>query len=282
MSSMTLIEAAEFVMGSDRFYREEGPAHPRTVDAFWFDTNPVTNAEFAEFVEATGYITVAERPAVINGLRQDPGSLVFTPTTGPVDLADWHQWWSWIPGAQWRNPGGAGTDIAGKMDHPVVHVAYEDAAAYANHVGKRLPTEAEHEYASGAGAGTAFAWGDEPNVDGQLMANWWQGSFPYENAGARGWVGTSPVGSFPANRFGLYDTIGNVWEWTSDLFAHYGHTTPARSLTLHSESRPRVLKGGSFLCTPQYCLRFRPSARSSQTPDSSTSHIGFRCAKTPE
>ena len=282
MDGMVLIDAASFIMGSDRFYREEGPAHPREVDSYWIDARPVTNRQFTEFVHATGYVTVAERPVRLLEGDQAPGSLVFTPTAYPVDLSDWRQWWRWVPGACWRAPEGPGSDIADKLDHPVVHVAYDDAAAYAHWAGKRLPTEAEHEYASGAGTTTAFAWGDEPHLDGRLMANWWQGEFPYNNKGAIGWVGTSPVASFPPGRHGLFDTIGNVWEWTSDMFAGHGEQAPLRGLPLHSSLRTRVLKGGSFLCAPQYCLRFRPAARSSQAPDSSASHIGFRCARTPE
>lgn len=276
---MVLLEAARFTMGSDRFYREETPAHERAVDAFWIDTHPVTNRQFAAFIMDTGHVTVAERPAPGPDGDQPPGSLVFTPTAGPVSLSDWRQWWRWVPGASWREPQGPGSNLEGLDDHPVTHVAFDDASAYARWAGKRLPTEVEHEYASGGGATSSYAWGDDPHRNGQLMANWWQGNFPYENTGR--WTGTSPVGSFPANVHGLFDTIGNVWEWTSDVFAIHGEQLQTRGLPLHSSSLPRVLKGGSFLCTPQYCLRFRPSARSSQTPDSSTSHIGFRCAMTP-
>lgn len=281
---MTYIPGGRFVMGSDRYYREEGPAHEKYVDPFWIDTTPVTNRDFATFVQATGYVTLAERPfEVAPGDTRAPGSLVFTPTDGPVDLRDWRKWWTWTPGAHWRDPRGTGVGIDTLLDHPVVHIALEDANTYARWSGKRLPTEAEHEYASGAGVGTAFSWGDEPLKDGTLMANWWQGRFPYENLGEHSTTGTSPVGAFPGNTFGLVDMIGNVWEWTADAFRpHQEQQTDHQGLPMYPRDVPQVVKGGSFLCSPHYCLRFRPSARSAQTPDSATSHIGFRCALTPE
>jgi len=202
-------------MGSTSFYPEEAPIHTVTVAAFAVERHPVTNAQFAEFVSATGYVTVAEQPidpalypgADANELRA--GAMVFSPTPGPVDLRDWRRWWVWVPGASWRHPFGPDSDVAAHGDHPVVQVAYPDAAAYARWIGRRLPTEAEWEYAARGGAATTYAWGDEEKPDGKLMANTWQGSFPYRNDGALGWIGTSPVGAFPPNDFGLVDMIGN-------------------------------------------------------------------------
>ena len=298
------LPGGEFRMGSTSFYPEEAPIHTVTVAPFAIERHPVTNAQFAEFVDATGYVTVAERPmdpALYPGVAQEdllPGALVFRPTAGPVNLSDWRQWWDWAPGAHWRTPYGAGSDIAGREDHPVVQVAYTDAAAYAAWAGRRLPTEAQWEYAAGAGATTTYAWGDEPTLDGNLMANTWQGRFPYRNDGAQGvgatrWVGTSPIGTFPPNGFGLLDMIGNVWEWTTTPYSARGHALrdagadgssldqPANSCCPPpADPDPSViqsLKGGSHLCAPDYCLRYRPAARSPQSQDSSTTHIGFRC-----
>ena len=283
-----------FRMGSTSFYPEEAPIHTATVAAFAIECHPVTNAQFAQFVEDTGYLTVAERPldpALYPGVAPEdllPGALIFRSTPGPVNLADWRQWWDWAPGANWRAPFGAGSDIAGKDDHPVVQVAYPDAGAYAAWAGRRLPTEAEWEYAAGAGSTTAYAWGEEPTVDGRLMANTWQGRFPYRNDGALGldnqrWTGTSPVGTFPPNGFGLVDMIGNVWEWTTTLYSARGHVIdapPSSCCPIPADPDPSViqcLKGGSHLCAPEYCLRYRPAARSPQSQDSSSTHIGFRC-----
>ena len=281
-------------MGSTSFYPEEAPIHLVTVAPFAIERHPVTNAEFAEFVDATGYVTVAERPmdpALYPGVAQEdllPGALIFRPTAGPVNLNDWRQWWDWAPGAHWRRPYGEGSDIADREDHPVVQIAYPDAGAYAAWAGRRLPTEAEWEYAAGAGATTAYAWGDEPTVDGTVMANTWQGRFPYRNDGAQGvgtsrWIGTSPVGTFPPNEFGLFDMIGNVWEWTTTLYSPRGHVIdapPSSCCPIPADPDPSViqcLKGGSHLCAPEYCLRYRPAARSPQSQDSSSTHIGFRC-----
>ncbi len=282
-------------MGSTSFYPEEAPIHTATVAAFAIERHPVTNAQFAAFVQETGYITVAERPldpALYPGVAEEdlrPGALIFRSTPGPVNLDDWRQWWDWAPGANWRAPCGAGSDISGKDDHPVVQVAYPDAGAYAAWAGRRLPDEAEFEYAAGAGATTTYAWGEEPRLDGQLMANTWQGRFPYRNDGAQGtmgtkrWTGTSPVGTFPPNAFGLLDMIGNVWEWTTTKYSERGHVLDGPRKTCcptSAEPDPSViqtLKGGSHLCAPEYCHRFRPSARSPQSQDSSTTHIGFRC-----
>ena len=288
------LPGGEFAMGSTSFYPEEAPIHTVTVGAFAIERHPVTNAAFAEFVDDTGYVTVAERPldpALYPGVApQDllPGALIFRPTPGPVNLSDWRQWWDWAPGAYWRRPYGAGSDVAGREDHPVVQIAYPDAAAYATLAGRRLPTEAEWEYAAGAGSVTAYAWGDEPMVDGRLMANTWQGNFPYRNDGAQGvgtsrWVGSSPVGTFPPNDFCLFDMIGNVWEWTTTLYSERGHVMdapPSSCCPIPAEPDPtvtQVLKGGSHLCAPEYCHRYRPAARSPQSQDSSSTHIGFRC-----
>lgn len=275
-------------MGSTSFYPEEAPIHTVTVAAFAVERHPVTNIQFAEFISATSYLTVAERPldpALYPGVAPAdllPGALVFRPTTGPVDLRDWRQWWDWAPGASWRHPFGPDSDIADKDHHPVVQVAYPDAAAYARWVGRRLPTEAEWEFAARGGSSTTYAWGNEATPGGQLMANTWQGRFPYRNDGALGWNGTSPVGTFPANAFGLVDMIGNVWEWTTTEYsAHHrvGAADPccAPSSVWADPTINQVLKGGSHLCAPEYCHRYRPAARSPQSRDTATTHIGFRC-----
>jgi sulfatase modifying factor 1 len=275
-----------FQMGSTTFYPEEAPVHPATVSPFAIERHPVTNAQYARFVEDTGYVTVAERPldpAAYPGVAAAdlvPGALIFRPTAGPVDLRDWRQWWDWAPDASWRRPRGPGSGIDDRPDHPVVQISYVDAAAYAQWAGRRLPTEAEWEYAARGGASTTYAWGEDVTPGGELMANTWQGRFPYRNDGAKGWVGTSPVGEFPPNAFGLVDMIGNVWEWTSTRYAaghrpvNTGCCPPARE---PDPSVNQTLKGGSHLCAPEYCHRYRPAARSSQSQDSATTHIGFRC-----
>jgi sulfatase modifying factor 1 len=296
---MVLIPAGTFRMGSEAFYPDERPVHERRVDAFELDRHPVTNADFATFVSDTGYTTVAERPldpVEFPDLAPEelvPGSMVFTPTQGPVDLSNWRAWWRWQPGASWRHPQGPGSDIDERMRHPVVHVAYADAGAYAEWAGKRLPTEAEHEYAARGGtSGTEFAWGDEPFPGGIPQAHTWIGRFPYDARGPYG-GGTAPVGSYPANGYGLLDMIGNVWEWTSDYYTprhlrladqpvdagRRANLLAAASPESGSTIPRRVLKGGSQLCSPEYCLRFRPAARSPQAEDTGMSHIGFRCAR---
>lgn len=295
-NDMVSLAGGTFAMGSDAFYPEEGPVHETHVGPFWIDRYAVTNRQFAEFVAATGYVTTAERPldpATFPGADLSstaPGSLVFTPTAGPVDLRDWRQWWRWVPGATWRHPRGPESDVDGLEDHPVVQVSFLDATAYAEWAGKRLPTEAEWELAARGGLARAtYEWGEEPNgAGGRLRANTWQGRFPYLNTGANGWVGTAPVGSFPPNGFGLFDMTGNTWEWTSDYWTDQHPTSracgcgpsPAREASLEpGDVTPRrVLKGGSHLCAPEYCLRYRPAARSPQAEDSATTHIGFRCA----
>jgi len=289
-------------MGSEDFYPEERPVRVVEVDGFWMDERPVTVAEFSRFVQATGYVTVAERPLdPVEYPDADPdllhpGSLVFHSTTGPVDLRDYMQWWDYVPGAQWRHPQGPGSTVEGLASHPVTQVTAEDADAYATWVGKELPTEAEWEFAARGGLeGAIFAWGNDFAPQGRLMANTWQGEFPWQNLMIDGFALTSPVGYFPANGYGLFDMTGNVWEWTSDYF-----TTPDPDAAEHACCAPhnprvttaegslvpdepgghiprRVTKGGSHLCAPNYCMRYRPAARQSEPIDTSTSHIGFRC-----
>jgi sulfatase modifying factor 1 len=286
---MAWVPEGTFLMGSGEFYPEEGPVRPVTVDGFWMDEHPVTVAEFRRFVKATGYVTLAERPldaASYPDADPDllhPGSLVFHMTTGPVDLRDVSNWWSYVPGAQWRHPEGPGSNLHGRERHPVTQVAYEDAEAYATWAGKALPTEAEWEFGARGGLeGARFAWGDDFAPKGTMMANTWQGEFPWQNLLTDGFGGTSPVGTFPPNGYGLSDVTGNVWEWTSDPFAPHGaeiaHACCAPSAPGSGEGFPRkVIKGGSHLCAPNYCLRYRPAARQSETVDTSTAHIGFRC-----
>jgi formylglycine-generating enzyme len=279
-----------FRMGSQQFYPDEGPVHDERVEPFAIEQHPVTNAQFSEFVSDTGYVTVAERPldeGLFPGLAPEelePGALVFTPTPGPVDLSNWRQWWGWSVGAEWRHPFGPESGIEDRADHPVVQVAYPDAEAYAVWAGRRLPSEAEWEYAARAGGTSTYAWGEELRPNGQLMANTWQGRFPYQNTGANGWVGTSPVGSFPSNGFGLSDMIGNVWEWTTTTYlARHAVASPCCGPSPLAKQPPddqttrKALKGGSHLCAPEYCLRYRPAARSPQSLDTATTHIGFRC-----
>ncbi len=283
-SSMVRIAGGAFTMGSDQHYPEESPARSVTVAAFEIAPQAVTNREFAAFVRATGYRTVAERPldpAQFPGAPAEnlhAGSMVFTGTSGPVDLRHLSQWWAWTPGANWRRPSGPGSTIADRADHPVVHVAYEDAAAYAVWAGGRLPTEAEWEFAARGGLeGAEFAWGDEPERPGERRANYWHGDFPWR--AERGYGRTSPVGSFPPNGYGLHDTAGNVWEWTSDRYADPAaeHDCCAPASEAATVDR-RVVKGGSFLCADSYCRRYRPAARRGQESDTGMSHIGFRIA----
>ncbi|AXL13677.1 formylglycine-generating enzyme family protein [Microbacterium foliorum] len=291
---MTRIPAGRLLMGSVDFYPEEGPVHEREIEAFDLDPYPVTNAEYLRFVTETGYVTVAERPLDprefpgADPATLVPGGLVFTPTDGPVNLNEWQRWWRWQPGAHWRAPEGPGSDVDGRLEHPVVQIAFEDASAYAAWAHKRLPTEAEWEWAARGGlVGARYAWGEELRPDGELMANTWQGDFPYRNSGAAGFIGTSATGAFPANGFGVHDMIGNVWEWTADTWSARHSMSPTiqpgerRNLLGVDAGGPprRVTKGGSHLCAPEYCRRYRPAARSSQTEDSATTHLGFRCAR---
>lgn len=284
LTDLVEIPAGVFRMGSTSFYPEEAPIHSVAVQQFALERHPVTNAQYAAFVDATGYVTLAEQeldPALYGDA--EPGALVFHPTDGPVDLRDWRQWWRWIPGASWRHPFGPDSTFEDRLDHPVVQVAYPDAAAFARWAGRRLPTEAEWEYAARAGSVSTYAWGEEEKPDGALMANTWQGDFPYRNDGALGWAGTSPVGTFSPNAWGLLDMIGNVWEWTTTEFsAHHRLEAPPKACCAPAgPARPDIsqtLKGGSHLCAPEYCHRYRPAARSPQSQDTATSHIGFRCA----
>lgn len=278
---MKRIPSGTFRMGSDAHYPEEAPVREVHLDAFSISPHAVTNAEYARFVEATGYVTVAERPldpadfpgAPAENLRA--GSLVFTRTRGPVDLRHLNLWWRWTPGASWRHPEGPGSSLAGRERHPVVHIAFEDAAAYATWAGLRLPTEAEWERAArGDVDGAAFTWGDQPEGDDVPLANYWHGDFPWRPD--PGYGTTAPVGSFPPNGYGLHDMAGNVWEWTTDFWAG----SEAASLDPRQPQfrvPRRIVKGGSFLCADSYCCRYRPAARRPQMVDSGMSHIGFRC-----
>jgi sulfatase modifying factor 1 len=338
LTELVPVPSGRFLMGSQGFYADEGPERVVEVDEFRIERHPVTNRQYAVFVEETGYVTVAERPPDPDDFPGAdpavlvPGGLVFTPTSGPVPLTDWSQWWRWQPGASWRSPEGPGSTVRGREDHPVVMVAFDDVTAYAQWAGRQLPTEVEFEYAARGGTSTGpYAWGAERAPGGQVMANTWHGRFPHVNEGARGWAGTSPVGTFPPNGYGLVDVIGNVWEWTTTLYATgadrdradalartgitngvsdripdpgggdesgslvHACCAPQRDLSMTSgvvdlerasrapgETQPRrVLKGGSHLCAPEYCLRYRPPARSPQSVDSATSHIGFRCVVRP-
>ena len=277
-------------MGDERFYPEERPIRRVEVDGFWMDERPVTAGEFRRFVRSTGYMTVAERPLDpaqypdADAELLVPGSLVFRKTPGPVSLDDFRNWWEYVPGAHWKRPGGPGTTINGRDRHPVVQVAYEDAEAYSAWAGKQLPSEAEWEFAARGGLERAvFSWGDEHFPNGRAMANTWQGEFPWQNLKLDGFEGTSPVGGFPPNGYGLFDMCGNVWEWTSERFAGESSGTPSPCCAPEPNraSAPhiprKVIKGGSHLCAPNYCLRYRPAARQAEAVDTSTGHIGFRC-----
>jgi formylglycine-generating enzyme required for sulfatase activity len=299
---MVWIAGGSFQMGSDRHYPEEAPSHRVRVDSFWIDRTPVTNRQFREFVKATGYVTVAEVPpdpkdylgALPHMLRA--GSLVFSPPKHAVDLRDWSQWWAFRFGASWRRPYGPRSSIGGLSDHPVVHIAYRDAEAYAAWAGKALPSEAEWEFAARGGLdGAEFAWGDELAPGGRPMANTWQGAFPQENLKLDGYERTSPVTAFPPNGYGLHDMIGNVWEWTTDWFSARHEADAPKACCIPANPRggreqesydpcqpniriPRkVVKGGSHLCALNYCRRYRPAARHAQPVDTSMSHVGFRC-----
>ena len=309
-ATMIALPGGTFTMGSEEFYPEEAPLRRVRVGPFEIDATPVTNHAFARFVAETGYVTFAELPPdpadypEMDPALAQPGSLVFTKSQGPVDLADPSQWWQFVIGADWRHPTGPESSLEGLDDHPVIHVVHEDAKAYADWAGKSLPTEAEWEYAARGGLeGREFAWGDELAPDGQWRANTWQGLFPFANQMLDGWERTSPTGSYAPNSFGLYDMIGNVWEWTEDWYAD-ASAAPARATRSSKPSccvadNPRgakifqswdpanvarkvprkVIKGGSHLCAPNYCQRYRPAARHPQAIDSSTSHIGFRCIR---
>jgi formylglycine-generating enzyme required for sulfatase activity len=311
--NMVWVPGGAFLMGSNEFYPEEGPVRTARVGGFWMDQHPVTVAEFRRFIKATGHITVAETtPDAVDFPDAEPeelvpGSLVFTPPGRPVPLDDFRHWWSWVPAAQWRQPEGPGSTLHGLDRHPVTHVAFSDAVAYAEWAGKALPTEAEWEFAARGGLeGATYAWGNEFAPRGRMMANTWQGDFPVHNDLLDGYARTSPVGKFPPNGYGLIDITGNVWEWTSEDYTsshtHADDTSravqaprdpamccgPQRQPTSAQSAQPdastpstKVIKGGSHLCAPNYCLRYRPAARQSQTTDTSTSHLGFRCIVRP-
>lgn len=299
---MIWLSGGTYRMGSDNHYPEEAPAHRVTVDGFAIDRHPVTNRQFRQFVKATGHVTFAE-------LCPDPkdypgalphmlfaGSLVFTRPNVEIDLRNWALWWTFMRGANWRHPYGPGSSVKHLDDHPVVHVTASDAQAYADWVGKDLPTEAEWEFAARSGLEEAeFAWGDELTPGGRYLANTWQGNFPLQNLEYDGYARTSPVTAFPANGYGIYDMIGNVWEWTKDWYTPR-HTADAQKaccipenprggseVQSHDPCTPnikiprRVLKGGSHLCAPNYCRRYRPAARHAQPIDTSACHVGFRC-----
>jgi len=299
---MVFVPGGSFWMGSDHHYPEEKPAHRVRVDGFLIDETPVTNADFAAFVAATGHRTFAEfapDPRDYPGILPEmlyAGSLVFREPTGRVDLRDWSQWWTFLKGANWRQPYGPRSSLAGLDDHPVIHVTYDDAMAYARWKGKDLPTEAEWEFAARGGLDRAeYAWGSELTPEGRYMANTWQGSFPTVNRQLDGYARTSPARAYPPNGYGLHDMIGNVWEWTSDWFASKHEADAGKACCIPRNPRgglesasydpclpdiriPRkVLKGGSHLCAPNYCRRYRPAARHAEAIDTSTSHVGFRC-----
>jgi sulfatase modifying factor 1 len=299
-SGMLWIPEGTFLMGSDHHYAEEAPAHNVRVDGFWMDRHTVTNREFRRFVDATGYVTVAERPADLadypgaDPAMLVPSSIVFEKAPRRVDLRDHYNWWRYVPGADWRHPRGPSSSLQGLWDHPVVQVSFEDAEAYAAWAGKSLPTEAEWERAARGGReGLEYVWGDELTPGGKPMANTWQGEFPWQNLVEDGYEWTAPVGSFPPNDFGLYDMAGNVWQWTTDWYQEHGKIKKAcctidnpRGAAREESLDPqmpnvriprKVIKGGSYICALNYCRRYRPAARMAQEVNSATCHIGIRC-----
>lgn len=279
IGDMIWIPGGTFAMGAENFFPEEGPVREVKVNGFWMSAHEITNAEFARFVEETGYVTVAERgpqaeefAGAPEGSRQ-PGSAVFQP---PASLSgDVLSWWTYVPGANWRAPAGPGSSLDARENYPVVHIAYEDAKAYAEWAGGALPTEAQWELAARGGLdGAPYAWGNEFTPAGAHQANTWQGVFPVQNSKEDGYSGAAPVGCFPPNGYGLYDMIGNVWEWTADSYAPHGGQSQGPELG--------VIKGGSFLCSPDFCARYRPAARQPQEAGLGASHIGFRIAARSE
>jgi sulfatase modifying factor 1 len=307
---MVWIPGGEFLMGtnSNLGWPDEKPAHPVKVDGFWMDATEVTNAEFEKFVKETGYVTTSQKaPTLEEIMRQVPpgtpppsedtlvaASMVFTPPAGDVPLDNFSQWWQLVPGADWKHPEGPESSIKGRENHPVVHISWYDAEAYAKWAGKRLPTEAEWEFAARGGLeGKDFTWGDTPPSKDSIKANIWHGKFPSENTKVDGFEATSPVKTFPPNGYGLYDMAGNVWEWCSDWYDRGLHARPEQKNATNPQgpeetldplqpfAQLRVQKGGSFLCHESYCLRYRPSARHGGAPDTGMSHTGFRCVITP-
>ncbi len=303
-NAMIRVPGGTFRMGSDRHYPEEAPVHRVTVDSFRIDRTPVTNRQFKEFVRATGHVTTAEIPpdpkdypgALPHMLYA--GSLVFSPPPHAVDLRDWSQWWQFMKGADWRHPYGPKSNINALDNHPAVHVSFTDALAYAKWAGKDLPTEAEWEFAARGGLdGAEYAWGDEFTPGEKHLANTWQGDFPHQNLNADGFARTAPVTAFPPNGYGIHDMIGNVWEWTTDWYSQKHEADAPKACCIPQNPRgggeeasydpcqpqikiPRkVIKGGSHLCAPNYCRRYRPAARHAEPVDTSTSHVGFRCVK---
>ncbi len=306
---MVWIPGGTYLAGNDGSEASvhEGPAHTVQIDGFWMDETEVTNAQFREFVEETGYVTIAERPIDWEEIKKNvppgtpkpadsilqPGSMVFSPPDYPVSLNDYSQWWAWVIGANWRHPYGPESSIEGKDNFPVVHIAYEDAVAYADWAGKRLPTEAEFEFAArNAKSGAAFAWGDELTPQGKYLANFFQGDFPHRVTSDDGYTGIAPVKSYPPNSYGLYEIIGNVWEWTSDWYRPDTYSQLDKMTVCKNPTGPessydptdpynqkRVIKGGSYLCSTQYCSNYRPSARMATAIDSGQEHLGFRCVK---
>jgi formylglycine-generating enzyme len=302
-AGMAWIPGGTFLRGSDNpKMRDAQPRHEVAVDGFWMDRTAITNEEFGRFVEATGYVTIAERTPQAKDFPGAPpenlvaGSVVFRPTHGPVSLDNHFQWWSYVKGANWRHPDGPSSDLTGRENHPVLQVAWDDAVAYARWAGKRLPTEAEFEFAARGGLDNQkYTWGDEFKPEGRWMANIWQGHFPYENTCEDGFAAAAPVGSFPANGYGLYDMSGNVWEWCADWYrADYYQKLASRGLPIRNPEGPadssdpsepgtpkRVMRGGSYLCTDQYCTAYEVGARGKGAPDSGQNHLGFRCVLSP-
>jgi formylglycine-generating enzyme len=301
-SGMVRIPGGTYRMGSDKHYPEEAPTHRVTVDSFLIDQTPVTNRQFKDFVKATGHVTFAEVPpdpkdypgALPHMLYA--GSLVFAPPSRQIDLRNWGEWWTFMQGADWRHPYGPKSNINHLDNHPVVHVSLADGLAYARWAGKDLPTEAEWEFAARGGLdGAEYAWGEEFTLGGKHQANTWQGEFPRQNLNDDGFERTSPVTAFPPNGYGVYDMIGNVWEWTTDWYTTKHSADAPKTCCIPENPRGgaesgsydpclsnikigrKVIKGGSHLCAPNYCRRYRPAARHAEAVDTSTSHVGFRC-----
>ncbi len=302
--NMVWVPGGNFLMGSDNHYPEEAPVHQVSIQGFWMDRFAVTNEDFRRFVEATGHITSAERAPKAEdypGAKPElivPASVVFQKPPNRVSLSDCYNWWTYIPGADWRHPKGPESSLRERAKHPVVHVAYEDVEAYTRWAGKELPSEAEWEFAARGGLdGAEYVWGAEFTPDGKMMANTWQGEFPWENLRTDGFERTAPVGSFSPNGYGLYNMAGNVWEWTTDWYQEHSKIEQACCASFnprggereksHDPRTPeikiprKVMKGGSFLCAPNYCRRYRPAARMAQPIDTSTCHLGFRCIVRP-